>query len=55
MCEPQKRVSTHGRFILEGFNATNDEYRAKSRHNPLMIPRRTRPRADNHPVECYGQ
>jgi hypothetical protein len=55
MCEPQKRVSTHGRFDLEGFNATNDEFRANSRQNPLMILRRNRPRADNHPVECYGQ
>jgi hypothetical protein len=55
MCEPQKRVSTHGRFILEGFNATNDEYRAKSRHNPLMILRRASTLAAAASVERYGQ
>jgi hypothetical protein len=55
MCEPQKRVSTHGRFILEGFNATNDEYRAKSRHNPLMILRRACIATADRPAECYGQ
>ena len=55
MCEPQKRVSTHGRFILEGFNATNDENRAKSRHNPLMILRRACIATAAGSVERYGQ
>lgn len=55
MCEPQKRVSTHGLSDLEGFNATNDEFRAKSRENPLMILRHTRHQAGGDPVEPYGQ